>query len=313
MSVYTPLSVADLEPFLQGYAIGRPLRLEGILLGVDNSNFFLDTEQGRFVLTLVEDAIQARDMEHLLRLTTWLADRHIPAPRPLPDRHGQLLHQIQSRTALLVTCLPGAHALAPTPAHCTQAGALLARIHLAGQDFPNPRPNPMGPPACRRLLERLQPVLARDDPTTLDLLTTELTTLEESFFRLDLPGGVCHGDLFPDNVLFADLVPVGVIDFHYACLERWLYDLAIALTAWGFDANGNHLPDQFAALEQGYQTVRPLTREENLWKNAASRAASIRFLLTRLRDQAFPRQGQTITHKSPAPYLKRLQFFQKSR
>ncbi|MBF0154044.1 MAG: homoserine kinase [Magnetococcales bacterium] len=313
MSVYTSLSMADIQPLLQDYAIGQPLRLEGISAGVDNSNFYLTTDQGRFVLTLVEDPDQAAAVDHLLRLTTYLADRCIPAPRPIADRHGQTHHALRGRPVLLVTHLPGIHLEAPTPDHCARVGALLGRIHLAGEGFPDPRPNPMGPVAWHALFKRMQPLLERDEPTMARLIANELATLDNGFFRSALPSGVCHGDLFPDNVLFVEQGPVGVIDFHYACRERWLYDLAIALVAWGFDPAGRFLPDHFQAMVTGYHAVRALTMQEISLENEALRAASLRFLLTRLRDRLFPRSGAQTTRKSPDPFLKRLLFCQNDR
>ncbi|MBF0176018.1 MAG: homoserine kinase [Magnetococcales bacterium] len=309
MSVYTPLCLADIQPLLREYAIGRPLQMEGISDGVDNSNFFLVTERGRYVLTLVEDSQQAKTVEHTLRLMAHLVKRAIPAPHPVADRQGRVLHALRERPSLIATCLPGAHVLHPTPDQCRQVGELLGRIHLAGQDFTQPRPNPMGQPAWRMLIERLAPVLAQNDPPAATLIAATMTRLELGFLQSDLPCGVCHGDLFPDNVLFAEGSLVGVIDFHYACRERWLYDLAIALVAWGFTADGVFLPDHHQAIITGYQRARNLTAAELSWKNAALCAAALRFLLTRLRDWYFLRQGRQVTRKSPDPFLRRLHFF----
>ncbi|MBF0427071.1 MAG: homoserine kinase [Magnetococcales bacterium] len=308
MSVYTPLTLADLAPLLPDAAIGHPRQLTGIAGGVDNSNFHLITDRGRFVLTLVEDPDQAARVDHLLRLLTHLAKAGIPAPHPAHDDQGRPCRWLQGKPLLIVEHLPGTHPLDPTPDQCAQTGALLGRLHLAGLDFPAPQPNSMGATAWRSLLARVQPILLRTDPPTANLLAGEMALLEDGFLKSDLPNGICHGDLFPDNVLFTDDRLTGVIDFHYACRERWLYDLAITLVAWGFDATGGFLPDHFYALLTGYQEIRPLTMEERSWQNAALRAASLRFSLTRLRDWLFPRIGANVTRKSPDPFLRRLRF-----
>ncbi|MBF0624871.1 MAG: homoserine kinase [Magnetococcales bacterium] len=308
MSVYTPVTPGQLQPLLAHYGVGTLVGLSGIAQGMDNTNYRVTTTGGEFVLTLVEDPDQARDLDHLIRVTAHLAQAGVPCPRPLADRQGRVRQELNGRPALLTGLLPGDWPRRPSPDQCRAAGALLARIHLAGADFADPRPNPMDPGRWRTLFRELSDRLSTAQPGTHALIQDTLEGLQQRFLLLELPTGLCHADLFPDNTLFHDGRLTGVLDFHYACRERWLLDLAITLAAWSLQDQGPWQPEQFLALLTGYRQLRPLTPEEQEALPLALEGACLRFLLTRLRAWLGPRSGDMVQHKDPEDFAARLRW-----
>ena len=305
MSVYTPISPEEMNHFLADFDCGHLVRLEEIQDGVVNSNYRVDTTQGNFVLTLTEDPDQGQGLPFTTALMSHLSQKNIPCPRPVANRRGEMVGQLKGRPVLLACCLPGVSPTTPTPQQCRLVGEMLAQLHLAARDFSQTRPNPMGPEILERLLERLIPVYA--NPPLLNLLQEEMLYLLSQPYP-DLPQGICHTDLFPDNSLFQGDHLTGVIDFHYASHDRFIHDFAILLNAWGFHA-GRPAPDRLRALWHGYTLYRPLTGEERVCLHAALRGAALRFALTRLTDHLFPRSGLRVTRKPPEEYLDRLRFY----
>lgn len=306
MSVYTTITLPDLPPLLDQYELGAATRLDGIAEGVVNTNYRLETEQGRYILTLIENPDHARELPYILSLMAHLSRRGIPAPLPVAGQDGQLSRCFMERDALIVTLLPGKSPDHPTPEQCHQAGMWLARIHREGAAFPRWRANPVGVPAWNRILRRVAVPLAKEDPKVLKLLRQTLEQLQKGFLVHPHPSGACHADLFPDNALFEGDRLTGVIDFHYACSERWVYDLAVTLDAWCHDPDGELMDEAWSALLEGYQEIRPLEEGERNALPEALRASSLRFALTRLEATLFPRAGENVTRKPPAPFLRRL-------
>ncbi|MHB1203201.1 MAG: homoserine kinase [Acidithiobacillus sp.] len=299
MSVYTPVSDAALAAFLADYDLGRPLRLTGISAGVENSNFFLDTEKGSAVLTIFE-RLPTHEIPYFLDLTEWLGRADIPCPRPISARDGRTLKTLCGKPAAIVQRLPG-HSIegrSPTPEEITLLGRLLARMHRAGRDFPIHRPNPAGPGWWQHTAQRLRGHLCPDDAA---LIQDELRQQGQSSCQ-HLPRGVIHADLFPDNVLFSAGRITGVIDFYYAGDDLWLYDLAIVANAWCSRPDG-HLDHTLSeALWQAYIGERPLVAGEDRCWSPLLRAAALRFWLLRLDAQHFPRAGDLTQCKDPEEY-----------
>lgn len=311
MSVYTIVERDNLVQLLKGYALGKVVALDGIQAGVVNSNYHLFTESGRWLLTLVEDPDHGRALPWIIRLLVHFHDRGIPAPVPIMDRHGDVIQRLHDRPALLVTFLDGASPERPSAFQCHEAGKWLARLHLAGRDFGEPRDNPMGLASWRWLLEQNRLFLPMAVARTLaDELERAAQVLKEGD---KLPAGVCHADYFPDNVLFhpGHHSLTGILDFHYACRDLLAYDLAIALTAWCFDRNGDLNPERYAAFLQGYQSVRLLDEGERAMLHPLMRVACLRFILTRLHASHYPRAGSAVTRKPPEEYLERLRTLRK--
>jgi homoserine kinase type II len=302
MAVFTPVTRDQLEGWLARYPVGALRDYRGIAEGIENSNFFVDTERGRYVLTLFE-RLSADQLPFYLELMRHLAARGVPCPDPLPDRTGGLLGSLCGKPAALVSRLRGVALTAPDAAHCAQLGELLARMHLAAADFPGKLPNLRGLPWWIETVPRVAPFLSG---ALRELLADELA--EQQRFAAtpqyrELPRSAVHADLFRDNVLFDGEALGGVIDFYFAGVDTWLFDLAVTCNDWCIDdATGEFDPPRLAALLAAYRTVRqPGAAEHEAWP-LALRAAALRFWLSRLFDLHLPRPAQMVTPKDPTHF-----------
>lgn len=299
MSVYTPVGRPELAAWLRSFAVGDLIDLTGIAAGVENSNYFVTTGGGSWVLTLFE-RLPAGELDFYLRLMAHLAARGFPCPEPQADATGALWRPLAGKPAALVTRVAGAGIETPTPAHCRAIGEALARLHQLAADFPLSLPNPRGEAWRRQAGARLLPLLPQEDH---DLLADELAFQAAQDFS-SLPRSVIHADLFRDNVLWhPDGRLSGVLDFYFAGEDCQLFDLAVAANDWCFE------PASLEALLAGYAEIRALTPAEVAAWPAQRRAAALRFWLSRLDDSHHPRPGEVVTVKDPAQFgtlLKRL-------
>ncbi|MEX0840513.1 MAG: homoserine kinase [Parvibaculum sp.] len=307
MAVYTEVPDEELTAFLAAYDIGALLSYKGIAEGVENSNYMLHTDKGAYFLTLYEKRVAARDLPFFLGLMIHLAEHGINCPTPIRNRKGEVLGELAGRPAVIVSFLEGVHVRRPQPRHCVEVGRALAQMHLAGRDFSLTRPNALnidgwGPlfDSCRDGADALAPGLAQD-------LDRELGILARDWPR-DLPAGVIHADLFPDNVFFIGDRLSGLIDFYFACNDAFAYDLAICLNAWCFESDGAFNITKARALLQAYAQVRPLSAAELRALPLLARGAALRFLLTRLYDWINHPPGAFVKPKNPKEYLIRLRF-----
>lgn len=290
MSVFTAVSEPELRTFLENYELGELVEYRGITAGIENSNFFVSTDQGRFVLTLFEKHT-AEEMPYYLNLMAHLAERDIPCPHPLPDTSGAYLRTLNGKPAALVQRLEGANPDTPTTAQCRAVGAVLGRLHLAATDYGARRNNDRGPQWWREASRTVMPKLSEEDAA---LLAEEVRF--QGLYRFeDLPRGVIHADLFRDNAMFIDERLTGIIDFYYACDDVLLYDLAICANDWCSRTDGGLDWGRLEALLRAYHEQRPMQAlERGAWP-VMLRAAALRFWLSRLWDLHFPREGE-ITH-----------------
>ncbi len=311
MAVYTPLNETDLRKHLAEYNIGTLIGYQGIAEGVENSNFFVETTGGRYILTLFEKRIGEKDLPYCLGLMEWLAARNIACPRPVADRAGNAWRLLKNKPSAIVTFVNG-HGVAPnaiTPLHCHALGALTAYMHLAGNDFPLIRTNTLALSGWQELAAKVGVQADNIVPGLAALIQQELEALSATWPH-HLPNGPVHADLFPDNVFFADGALSGVIDFYFACNEAFAYDLAICAAAWCFNTEHHFIGDRLDALMAGYTAIRPLQADEKAAFPILLRGAALRFLLTRTHDQLFHPEGAMVTPKDPLEYLQKLQFFQ---
>lgn len=309
MAVYTSVSRGDLDEFLRAYDIGPPIRFSAIAEGIENSNYRLETAQGRFILTLYEKRVREEDLPFFLTLMNHVREYGLPCPRPVPGRDGIVLRRLKGRPAALVTFLPGKSSEQPDETRTRAAGAVLAQLHEAARDFPGSRTNALGPSAWRGLFQDCRPGADTVTPGLGSAIRNELDFLARTW-PVDLPTGIIHGDLFPDNVLYEDVEVSGVIDFYFAAVDMLAFDLAVCLNAWCFGPEG-FLPDHARALVGGYESVRPLTAAERAALPVLARGAAMRFLLTRLYDWLHPEPDALVTPKDPLGFLERLRFFQR--
>jgi homoserine kinase type II len=302
MAVFTALTDAEVERLLKQFSLGRLHHLHGIAEGIENSNFFVGTDQGEFVLTVFERLTFAQ-LPFFLELMQHLARRGLPVPSPCETHAGTLLAEVRGKPAAIVERMPGRSTESPTPEQCAATGTLLARMHLAARDFPRFQPNLRGIGWWKHALARLEPVL----PDELFHELAEELIFQDSFFRSpafeQLPSGPIHADLFRDNVLWDGGRIGGVIDFYFAGCSLWLYDLAVTINDWGVDAaTAEFDPSRAQALLDGYHAVRPLTDlEHDCWRTAL-RAAALRFWISRLYDRHLPRSAEVLSPKDPARF-----------
>ena len=308
MAVYTDVSLGDLARWLAGRhpALGEVTAFTPIAQGIENTNYFVDTTRGRFVLTLLErTAPEAIDFP--IALMKHLATHGIRCPEPQAAGDGSLWAPLNGKPATLATRLPGRQIEAPGPAHCAAIGRLLARMHLAAADFPGPvPPNPRGLAWWPEAVADVTPMLADDAAAMLADELAAQQAFAASAAAGALPRSAVHADLFLDNALFDETGEPGVIDFYFACEESWAFDLAVTLNDWCVDA-GSARPDpfdpaRFTALLDGYRSVRPLRPAEITAFPTLLRAAALRFWLSRLHDLVRPRNASLLSAKDPAPF-----------
>lgn len=294
MSVYTTVGREELAAWLQPLGLGELREHAGIAAGMQNSNYFVTTAAGRFVLTLFE-RIAVDELDFYLALQEHLAVRGLPCPRPLVDDDGRRWRLLAGKPAALLTCLPGVAIETPVPAQCRAVGRLLAELHAAAGDFPAPLANPCGADWCQATGAALLPLLSADEA---GLLADELA-FQSGVDRAVLAQGVIHADLFRDNVLWTGEQASGVLDFYFSGADCLLFDLAVVANDWCSSA------EALAELVAGYRAVRPLTPAEEAAWPAMRRAAALRFWLLRLDARHRPRAGEVVTIKDPE-YFRRL-------
>ena len=309
MAVYTDVTADDLTDFLSRYQIGELRSYKGIAEGVENSNFLLHTSAGNFILTLYEKRVAANDLPFFLGLMEHLAARGITCPQPVKNRQGGVLGKLAGRPAAIVTFLDGLWIRRPNPGHCAAVGEALARLHLAGKDFPNKRANALSIESWRALYAQAKERGDSVRPGLCAEIAKELDALDKSWPR-DLPDGVIHADLFPDNVFFLGDRLSGLIDFYFACTDTLAYDVAVCLNAWCFEPDHSYNVTKGRALLRSYANVRALSAAERAALPALARGAAMRFLLTRLVDWLAVPDGALVKPKDPLEYFRKLRFHQ---
>ncbi len=315
MAVYTEVSDEELEEFIAGFDIGEVVSFKGIAEGVENSNYLLQTDAGSYILTLYERRTRPEDLPFFLGLMEHLAARGLACPTPLHGRDGRALRDLCGRPAAIVTFLQGLWPRRVQPAHCGPLGAAMAEMHLKGADFAMTRPNDLSVAGWRPLFEQARSRADEVRPGLAAFIEAELAALERDW-PADLPMGLIHADLFPDNVFFlADRATreervSGLIDFYFACTDFLAYDLAICLNAWCFEADGAFNATKARLMLSGYRKVRPLSAAELDALPLLARGAAMRFLLTRLYDWLNTPAGAFVKRKDPLEYYRKLRFHQ---
>ncbi len=309
MAVYTAIDQGSLVQFLAAYDLAPLVALEGIAQGVENSNYRLVTERSQYILTLYEKRVAPADLPFFLALMEHLAAAGVPCPTPIHGRDGNALRALCGRPAALVSFRDGVSPRRVEAAHCGALGGALARLHLAGADFRMARPNALSVASWRPLFEA-----ARAGADTLQQgfeaeVARELDHLERHWPR-DLPSGVIHADLFPDNVFFQGREVSGIIDFYFACIDITAYDLAICLNSWCFEPDGAFNITKARQMLAAYRAERPFTGAELEALPLLARGAALRFLLTRLFDWQNQIEGALVKPKDPLEYLNKLRFHQ---
>ena len=313
MAVYTSVSDDKLAAFLSDYSLGKAVSFKGIAAGVENSNYYLETDKGRFILTLFERRADPKDLPYFMAVKQHLAKKDFPCPEPIEGKDGVVLRELEGRPAVIVSFLDGLSPNRPNTAQCRALGENLARMHQALQDFTMERRNTLGPASW--------PVLWKGRSATAEDLQPGLSALIESDLDAtakaraqspDLPRGTIHADLFPDNAFFIGDEFSGVIDFYFACTDALAYDIAVCLNAWAFEDGSEYNFSKGAALLAGYESVRPLEPSERDVLPTLCRGAALRFFMTRLVDWTDTPPDALVRPKNPLDYSARLAFHRKA-
>ncbi len=305
MAVYTDITDEELTALLSDFDLGAPLALKGIAEGVENSNFMLETEVGRFFLTVYEKRVREEDLPFFLGLMHWLAEHDYPSATPIADRAGEILKRVRGKPAAIISFMQGLSVRRPSAAHCREAGDGLARLHLAAQGFPLSRANDLGQDAWAPLFATLRDDAENLKPGLAAVIEADLARIAAAW-PTDLPTGVIHADYFPDNVFFQGPTFAGAIDFYFACVDSLAYDIAVALNAWCFEADGSFNITSARALLAGYEAHRPLTPAERAALPVLAHGAAMRFFLTRLHDWGATPAGALVRPKDPLEYERKL-------
>jgi homoserine kinase type II len=310
MAVYTDVAADELAEFLDHYDIGELLSYKGIAEGVENSNFLLHTSVGYFILTLYEKRVAKSELPFFLGLMMHLASRGIICPEPLKNKSGEALSTLAGRPAVIINFLEGVWPRKPNVAHCAGVGQALARMHLAGRDFPMSRANALSVAGWRPLFDAAASRADELQPGLRAFISAELDFLEGNVWPSNLPQGVIHADLFPDNVFFLGERLSGIIDFTFACNDMLAYDVAICLNAWCFESDCSFNVTKARAFLGAYGRERQLSEAEESALPLLARGAALRFLLTRLVDFLNVPPGALVRPKDPLEYVRKLRFQQ---
>jgi homoserine kinase type II len=302
MAVFTSVTLDDLSQWIKQFPLGKALGLQGISSGIENSNFFLTTERGEFVLTIFEN-LGFEQLPFYVQLMRHLAERGIPVPAPVPNERGELVVALHGKPAAIVSRLDGSSQMDPQPVHCAEVGAMLAKMHLAGRDFPLRQPNLRGLDWWVETVPKVLPFL---DAGKAALLSSELAFQREFAggpVYAQLAQGPVHADLFRNNVMFVGERLSGCFDFYFAGWDSWLFDLAVTVNDWCIDLDTGRLDeDRVRALTRAYHVARPFTEAEAAAWQPMLRAAALRFWLSRLYDLYRPREAEMLTPHDPTHF-----------
>jgi homoserine kinase type II len=305
MAVYTPVNHQEAAALVARYHIGRLRHIENIAQGIENSNFFLTTDTGRYVLTLFEKRIKPAELPFFMKVMEGFAAHNLPVPKPEISDNSSPVTQLHGKAACIVNCLPGQDLKQQddiTPAHMTELGTTLARLHHAGQQLPTlQRANDLSLPGWLALAESLLPDADAIIPGMKAMLEAELPYLQTNW-PANLTDAIIHADLFIDNILWEGTYISGIIDWYFACRDACLYDLAIVLNAWCFDGQHRYVEARGDALIAAYRAQSPLAADEWQHFNTMCRGAALRFLLTRAHDWLHTPEGALVTKKDPSEY-----------
>lgn len=311
MAIFTPISTDEAVRFLENYAVGTLLELIPIHGGIENTNYKLITSKATYVLTVFETRTPKEALPFVFKLLNHLDKQNLPVAKPEPNLDGDIISTLKGKPAAIVSFLEGSSVSKPSAEHCFAMGRCLAQLHLAGEDFKDKRQNPFDLSKFDGFFKNISADLNEIEQGLGSLIKNEIAFLNQHKLN-DLPQGIIHADMFPDNVLFADNNKIsGLIDFYYAATDIFAYDLAITLNCWASTADGGLDKERSAALLEGYTGERPLVAAEKQAMNTMFRMAALRFLLSRANDWFLPTETLEVAKKDPLEYVRKLKFHQK--
>jgi len=309
MAVYTPITKEKLSSFLENYNIGTLENYKGVLEGVENTNYKIITSQDTFILTIFEKRVKEQELPFFIELQNHLSNKNIKCPSPIPNRNEQYIDTIENKPCVLMSFLEGKKIKNSTSYHCHQIGRLTAKIHLNSKDFNVTRNNGLHQKHWKDIFSKCQNSKDGQYGELYQIIEQELQYLDKKWPG-NLPTGIIHGDIFPDNVFFIDNKVSGLIDFYFSCNDFYAYDLAITTNAWCFDKKKSFKKENFDSLLKGYQQHVNMSNDEKNYFNTLLRGAAMRFLVTRLHDQLYYPDGAMVVPKDPFEFFDILKWHQ---
>ena len=310
MAVYTKLSENDLKDFFSKYNVGKIQKYEEIKEGIENTNYFIQTEKGKFILTLYEKRVDEKDLPFFIGLMRNLYDKKFPSPEPVINKNGNYISEIFNKKAAVVSFLEGKAKKILNPEDCYQVGIYTARLHLITKNLISKRKNKLSINSWREIYNKVKKDCSKIHPNLSTIIEKNLNEIENDWPK-NIPSGIIHADLFPDNIFFNNNKLSGIIDFYFSCNDYYAFEIAICLNALCFEGRNENLSFNVTKAKKfidGYSSIRKLTNEEKNSLKTLCQGAAMRFLLTRVFDYLNLTEGAIVKIKDPLEYLKRLEF-----
>ena len=311
MAVYSPISKEELEIFLQQYNIGKLIKYEGILEGIENTNYKLETSKNIYILTIFEKRVSPEDLPFFINLKNHLTKKKFLCPKPIKNRNQKYINLIKNKNCVIISYLEGNKTSTVENNHCNQVGKMLALLHNQSKDFNGKRNNSMNYNQWKNIFLKIQNKKDNQFSNIMPNINDELLYLETAWPK-NLPKGIIHADAFQDNVFFKKNKFSGLIDFYFACNDFLAYDIALTINAWCFDNKAEFKKNRFLNIIQGYESLRQLTQIEKKHLSTLLRGAALRILITRIHDYVFHSKGAYVELKDPQEYNSILLFHQKN-
>jgi len=310
MAVYTKLAENELKDFFSKYKLGKLINYKEIKEGIENTNYFIQTEKGKFILTLYEKRVEGKDLPFFISLMRNLYDRNFPSPEPIINNNGNYISEILGKKAAVVSFLNGNAKNILNPKNCYDVGTNTAKLHLITKDLKGKRENKLSINSWRKIYNNVKKDCSKIHPNLTKIIEQNLDAIEKNWPK-KIPSGIIHADLFPDNIFFKDEKLSGIIDFYFSCNDFYAFEIAICLNALCFEGKNENLSFNVTKAKKfidGYSRIRRLTEEEKKSLKILSQGAALRFLLTRVFDYLNLTEGAIVKIKDPVEYLKRLEF-----
>tara|TARA_Y100000590_G_C15712081_1_gene1010629 strand:- start:248 stop:1216 length:969 start_codon:yes stop_codon:yes gene_type:complete len=310
MAVYTKLSENELKDFFSKYNLGKVVNYKGIKEGIENTNYFIKTEKGKYILTLYEKRVEEKDLPFFISLMKNLFDKKFPSPEPIINRNGNYISEISKKKAAVVSFLEGSAKKILNPNDCYEIGTNTAKLHLITKDLTGRRKNKLSIDSWRKIYNKVKNDCSKISANLPKIIEKNLYEIEKNWPK-NIPSGIIHADLFPDNIFFKNNKLSGIIDYYFSCYDFYAFEIAICLNALCFEGKNENLSFNVTKAKKfidGYSNIRKLTEEEKKSLKVLCQGAAIRFLLTRVFDYLNLTEGAIVKIKDPMEYLKRLEF-----
>jgi len=310
MAVYTKLSEKKLKEFFLNYSLGELLNYKEIKEGIENTNYFIQTEKGKFILTLYEKRVEEKDLPFFISLMKNLYDKKFPSPQPIINNNGNYISEISKKKSAVVSFLEGNAKKILNPNDCYEVGINTAKLHLITKDLTGKRENKLSINSWRKIYNKVKKDCSKIHPNLPTVIEKNLDIIEKKWPK-NIPSGIIHADLFPDNIFFKNNKLSGIIDFYFSCNDYYAFEIAICLNALCFEGENQNLSFNVTKAKKfidGYSSIRKLSDDEKKSLKVLCQGAAIRFLLTRVFDYLNLIEGAIVKIKDPIEYLKRLEF-----